>query len=101
MVGFFKCVRRIIFQAIQQFLWVVLLGENFDTLFIVLAPDNTLFLVNSESIGADANYFFKCHDDVCEDACLFCCKCNVDAAAGNVCPNSASTLLVRVLHDRR
>ena len=46
----------------------------------MLAPDNTFYLVNSESIGADSNYFFKCRDDVCVDACLFCCKCNVDAA---------------------
>ena len=62
----------------------------------MLASGNTFFLVNSESIGADVNYFFKCRDDVCGNSCLFCCKCNVD---GNVCSNSASILLVGVFHD--
>lgn len=62
--------------------------------FFVLTPDNTFFLVNNESIGADVNYFFKCRDDVCTDACLFCCKCIVDAAAGNIWSHSTTILLV-------
>ena len=73
---------------------MILLGENFDTLFLCACSGNAFFLVNSESIGADTNYFFKCRDDVCAEACLFFCKFNVDAAAGNVCSNSASILLV-------
>ena len=85
----FKCMQRIIFQARQQFLRVI--GENFDSFFFVLTPDNTFFLVNNESIGADANYFFKCHDDVCTDVCLFGCKCIVDAA---VCSHSTTILLI-------
>ena len=88
------CMQRIIFQAQQQFLRVI--GENFDTLFLcAYTPDNTFFLVNNESIGADANYFFKCRDDVCTDACLFGCKCIVDAAVGNInCSHSTTILLI-------
>ena len=74
-------MQRIIFQARQQFLRVILYSVRIlIRFFFVLTPDNTFFLVNNESIGADANYFFKCRDDVCTDACLFCCKCIVDAA---------------------
>ena len=85
-------MQRIIFQARQQFLRVILYSVRIlIRFFFVLTPDNTFFLVNNESIGADANYFFKCRDDVCTDACLFGCKYIVDAA---VCSHSTTILLV-------
>jgi hypothetical protein len=64
----------------------------------VLAADNNFFVTHGESVDADANDFFKCHDNVCADMCmcLFCLNCAVNLGAVLYTGNSTTILLAGV-----